>query len=138
MHPVEDAKRLAEVHQDKPGGETEELLPEAILKLRVDSERRDDPQLRQEGTRVSAEVAEERCVLLNTHYVTMTLQRMRKVQISLIAAFVQGLFPSCFWATGAVLAFRREVSVFLSSPPPSPVLFFGCCKENKFIHHLSD
>lgn len=137
MHPVEDTKRLAEVHQDKPGRETEELLPEAILKLRVDSERRDDPQLQQEGTRVSAEVAEERCVLLNTHHVTMTLQRMRKAQISLIAAFVHGLFPSCSWATGAALACRREVSVFLS-PPPSPVLFFGCCKENRFIHHRSD
>lgn len=48
MHPVENAKRLAKVHQDKPGGEAKELLPEAVLKLRVDSEGWDDPELREE------------------------------------------------------------------------------------------
>lgn len=101
MHPVEDNKRLAEVHQDKPGGETEELLPEAILKLRVDSERRDDPQLQPEGTRVSAEVAEERCVLLNT------------LRYHDVAEDEEGtdLFNSCF------------------RPRPFPILLLGnrCC-----------
>lgn len=45
VHPVEDAKRLAQVDQNKPGGEAEKLFPDAVLELRMDSERRDDPQL---------------------------------------------------------------------------------------------
>lgn len=48
VHPVEHGQRLSEVHQYKPGGEAEELLPEAVLKLRVDSKRRDDPELWEE------------------------------------------------------------------------------------------
>lgn len=51
MHPVENTKRLAEVHQDKPGGEAEELLPQAVLKLWVDSKGGDDPELRKGGQR---------------------------------------------------------------------------------------
>lgn len=46
VHPVENTKRLAQVHQDKPGGEAEELLPEAVLELRMDPEGGDDPELR--------------------------------------------------------------------------------------------
>lgn len=55
VHPVENTKRLAQVHQDEPGREAEELLPQAVLKLRVDSKGRNDPELREERkTAVSA------------------------------------------------------------------------------------
>lgn len=48
VHPVENTERLAQVHQNKPGGEAKKLFPEAVLELRVDSERGDDPQLQGE------------------------------------------------------------------------------------------
>lgn len=48
MHPVENTEWLAQVHQNKPGGEAKKLFPEAVLELRVDSERGDDPQLQGE------------------------------------------------------------------------------------------
>lgn len=65
VHPVEDDERLAQVDQNKPGGEAEKLFPEAVLKLGVDSERRDDPQLQKERTWthcMNAETTEETCV----------------------------------------------------------------------------
>ena len=50
VHPVEHAERLTQVHQNEPGAEAEELFPQAVLKLRVGSEGRDDPQLEEQGT----------------------------------------------------------------------------------------
>lgn len=96
VHPIEDAKRLAQVDQNKPGGEAEKLFPEAVLELRMDSERRDDPQLQEEGTWshcVTAETAEGRS--LKMYDITITFDRMRNAQISCIALLVHGCFPSC-------------------------------------------
>lgn len=50
MHPVEDAERLTQIHQNEPSVEAEELFPQTVLKLRVDSKCRDDPQLEEKGT----------------------------------------------------------------------------------------
>lgn len=97
MHPVENTEWLAQVHQNKPGGEAKKLFPEAVLELRVDSERGDDPQLQGEDallTFINVETTKE-CVFLCRHDITMMLERMRKAQISFNACLVQGFFPSC-------------------------------------------
>lgn len=49
MHPVENAERLAQIHQNEPGGEAKKYFPKAVLELGVDSERWNDPHLKDEG-----------------------------------------------------------------------------------------
>lgn len=99
MHPVEDAERLTQIHQNKPSAETEKLFPQPVLKLRVDSKRRDDPQLQEEATlMVLHGFLKYKCLFLlisaSKHDITMILERMRKAQISCIALLLQDFFSS--------------------------------------------
>lgn len=100
MHPVEDAERLTQIHQNKPSAEAEKLFPQPVLKLRVDSKRRDDPQLQEEATlMVLHRFLKYKCFFFflksaSKHDITMILERMRKAQISCIALLLQDFFSS--------------------------------------------
>lgn len=97
MHPVEDAERLTKIHQNEPSTEAEKLFPQAVLKLRVDSKRRDDPKLERKRTMMCDIKFENTFYFLksaNKHDITMILERMRKEQISCMALLVHGAFSS--------------------------------------------
>lgn len=99
VHPVEDGERLAEIHQHEPHRETKELLPHAALELRVCSERRDHPQLHREREREGESYnslqynSPNKRIHITIAFcslsLTITLERMRKAQISWMTLLLQ-------------------------------------------------
>ena len=104
MHPVENAERLTQVHQNEPRREAEKLFPKAVLKLGVDSKRRDDPQLQEEGTGMyfmNAEITKKLVFLLksdskHTSYYHDIAKDEERTDF-LYCSFGPGLFPMMLW-----------------------------------------